>query len=361
MNFKITDNKILSLLLYFLLIFIISFLDNYLIPRFKVRFTNGAIKFIPIVYLVYFYFFVYLIPKKFFNWKWSNLKLKYNDLKVPLVLVLLFPLSFLIAEPKALVDLTSKFSIDFVIYFSFIIFLSIFFEEFVFRRILFIDFLNEIKSNYSFIISLLLSSILFSLIHLSRTLIDFEDLSLLIGYLFFAFLYGVLLCIIYFYSNNFILIVILHIFANFQLEFLEPIKFDSINFSGFSFGITTILALYYLVSHRKKISVLRRRIYQTLLLILFILFYFVYFESKDIDAYHEHSLDENSLTTIYDNEGRIKYTLDKDSFMTIYDEDGRIKEYGLFRNGVKSGNWIEYNKDGKIIWQGNYQDKKEKK
>jgi len=81
-------------------------------------------------------------------------------------------------------------------------------EELLFRRVL----LEKLLSKYNQIVSLVVTNVAFSLVHLLN--LTSEPISYILIQIFLAFTYGVLLSVIYTKTNSIILPLLLHILIN---------------------------------------------------------------------------------------------------------------------------------------------------
>ena len=134
---------------------------------------------------------------------------------------------------------------------------------------------------------------------------------------------------------------LLHMFCDFDIIFLNAIHFKQFDFVLISWLIALIITIFvFLFKYYQKI---RQLILLAIVLVVMIWFY------SDFSG-------NDKIIEFYNN-GAKKATIGNDSIMTLYDSTEKIWAFGKFLNGRKVGNWIEYNNDGTIKWQGEYSEK----
>jgi len=345
-TFKIADHfkkfqKAYYLLIYFLLLFIIVVIDNFGGPKLYFRFINNAVKSFPIYYVIQLIFLVFILPKRFFRWSWSNINTDFNNILFSIVLIVFVSFGFIYSNSLLFKTLCNQISLDYFIFCLFVLMLIAFVEEFLFREIIFKELRFLFNNKYKVVLSILISSLLFAIAHIPKTIVEFNNFDSGLLYLLKPFIFGLFACIIYYKTQNFFLIVILHMFCDFDIIFLNAIHFKQFDFVLISWLIALIITIFvFLFKYYQKI---RQLILLAIVLVVMIWFY------SDFSG-------NDKIIEFYNN-GAKKATIGNDSIMTLYDSTEKIWAFGKFLNGRKVGNWIEYNNDGTIKWQGEYSEK----
>jgi membrane protease YdiL (CAAX protease family) len=301
---------------------------------------------------------VYLLPRYFFGWKWSNLQLSRNKILVAVAVLVLVPLLYVQANPKAFALLWSKMSADYLIFCSFNLLLIGITEEFAYREIGFKGFLSCIPSRFSVPVSITLSASLFSLAHISRAYLVYSDNVAIVSYLYSVFVVGVFLAYIYHHTRNFALIMVLHILVDINYIIIRPLE-TVFSYSSFYYkGVILFIILVIITSKIKRRH--WKIICRSLILSIYVLVYVTQFEDSSIVEYFANgfrklTLDDTQKVEYYSN-GQKKMSVDSDSMMVLYDYKGRIRAFGKVMDGKRVENWFVYDTLGHIIWQGEYPD-----
>lgn len=337
----ISRRKVFYLLVayYFFLLLTIS-LDNFFGPRLHLSFSNNVSRKAPIIIILEYFIFVFILPRKLFNWRFEELNFNFNNISFALFIVVFGGVSLYLSNSLVTKIFIQRLSIDYSLFCFSVLLLSTILEEFTFREIIFKKLMQLFNSSNAVFLSVLLSSLLFSIVHLSRAVIENNTLVNVLKFMSGSFLFGVLASIIYYRTRNFMLIVVLHMFSNLGGEFVQPLHFLNLHFVSFSriliVILTVLILIFNIAQQRKKILIYGA-------MSVFFILYSIDFSSGD------------TVVTYYSN-GSKKSTLGKDSFMTIYDTSENIIAFGKYVNGEKVDNWIEYNSNGTIIWQGTYKE-----
>jgi membrane protease YdiL (CAAX protease family) len=328
------------LLVYIFVVLLIVALGNFYLPSLNIRYLNDALKSYSFFYLICFFVLVIILPKKLFKWKWNELHISLSNLIWVVLILFIWISAFLLTNHLVLKTLWSRISIDFFIASILGLITKTFVEEFTYREIVFKKFTQIFTFKYSLIFSIFLSSFLFSIIHLPKLYIYYPASFPDIRYLFVTFIAGMSLCVIYYYTKNFLVLVLLHSFVNFDYEILEPLDFKSFGVNEASIWLTILISILVLVHYTIKRINWKIKIAFNLM-VIFLFFAIFYSNNRN-----------ESIIEYYKN-GSKKATLE-DSFLTLYDLRGRTIAFGKYLDGKKVGNWFEYDTAGTIKWQGEY-------
>jgi membrane protease YdiL (CAAX protease family) len=339
---SITKKRLFYYLLgYILLLLATIAVTNFYFPVLKIKYLNHVVEKIKFFYLIHFFLFVIFLPRKLFKWSWKELNITNKKILSAVVLLLVWFLLFYLANPLIFATLWQRISMDYFIVCLITLISATFVEELIFREILFKKIRLLFNSRHAILFSVVLSSLIFALAHVSRAYVEYNNLHSGLNFIIRIFIGGIFSCLIYYYTKNFILIVIIHMMINFDYEFLSPLHFKSFHINEASFIFTILIALLVILYYSlHRVGTLTKKIVSIGIMASFLIIVFNNVRNKNIIEYYE--------------DGVMKVTLEDDSIMTLYDRKGKITAFGKFENGEKVGNWIEYYPNGKIMWQGKY-------
>lgn len=207
MNEKELRYSIMSIFLLFFII--VSFPIDYIIKKeVYLNIIHGLIRIICSIYL-----FIYLKRKQVIAINNERLTKKVF-LLLPFILAIINNLILLLFVDEISLNFSLKNVVSEVIFFTGVAML----EEIVFRGVIF-NYYNKKYKNYKQpLTAIIISSILFGLVHLLN--IFHSNLSLSLMQVGYSFLMGLLFAFIYAYTNNIILCGIVHFMYNFCNETL---------------------------------------------------------------------------------------------------------------------------------------------
>lgn len=191
---------------------------------------------------------IFFIGKKYLL---NNSPIKYSNLKYA-ILPLIFTLSPLLNN----ITIIEEYSLSFQLIALFFIsnLLVAILEEFLFRKLI----LNILLSKRSLILSLVISSLMFSLVHIINIQQIEYDVFSIINQIILAFGLGFLLATLYYSTKTILVPIIIHTFINFNFSFGQIYKtyneigieiqsvnlFEEIISTSFFILISSILLIY---------------------------------------------------------------------------------------------------------------------